>query len=226
MIRYHNREWLYKEYITNNRKKSEIARDCNVSETTIKSWLNRMRIIKRNKDELYMDKDWLYQQHVELKKPICDISKEFNISYHKLWYWVQKLNIKKTNLRKGYKKGENNHRWKGGKFETKKKKFIYYPEHHRASTSGYVLEHILIAEQTLARPLKYYGNNNPNNEIVHHIDTDSLNNEPDNLYICKDRQKHRATHINLSQIATELYKKGFVGFNNKKGEYYIKDGKI
>ncbi|KKL81178.1 hypothetical protein LCGC14_1997400, partial [marine sediment metagenome] len=41
---------------------------------------NRMRIIKRNKDELYMDKDWLYQQHVKLEKPICVISKEFNIS--------------------------------------------------------------------------------------------------------------------------------------------------
>ena len=48
------------------------------------------------------------------------------------------------------------------------------PSHPRSNTNGYVFEHILIAEKKIGRKLKQ-------GEVVHHIDGNRLNNDPNNL---------------------------------------------
>lgn len=48
-------------------------------------------------------------------------------------------------------------------------------------------EHRVIAALKLGRPLK-------KEEIVHHLDFDHSNNDPENLVICKNVAEHRAYH--------------------------------
>lgn len=74
------------------------------------------------------------------------------------------------------------------------------------STHGYVLvtlgkrrrqyEHILIAEKALGRKLKKISVGHPLNEVVHHIDGDKTNNNPNNLLICTHRY-HTELHRKL-----------------------------
>jgi len=82
--------------------------------------------------------------------------------------------------------GAANGNWKGGKVCGKKEYIrIWMPEHHRADKIGYVYEHILIAEQSLKRPLK-------RGEVVHHINKIKQDNRPNNLMVCTQRE-----HINI-----------------------------
>lgn len=63
----------------------------------------------------------------------------------------------------------------------------YAPGHHRATKEGYVYVHILVAEEKLGRKLK-------KGEVVHHVDENKLNNDPDNLIVFKTNADHAAYH--------------------------------
>ena len=73
--------------------------------------------------------------------------------------------------------------------------------------------HTVVAEKIIGRKL-YYG------EIVHHIDGDYINNDPNNLIILS-RKSHIDAHYSLQHCAAELYKMGLVGFDREKKEYYL-----
>lgn len=64
---------------------------------------------------------------------------------------------------------------------------IYKPEHHHARHNGYVYEHILIMEEMLGRSLN-------ENEVVHHIDGNKLNNNRDNLMLFPNNAEHMKYH--------------------------------
>lgn len=75
-------------------------------------------------------------------------------------------------------KGENSRWWKGGKTKRRGYVMVYMPEHHsiagRGTTRKYVLEHRLVMEQELGRPLLQ-------DEHVHHINGIKDDNRPENL---------------------------------------------
>lgn len=81
--------------------------------------------------------------------------------------------------------GENNPSWNGGSYIEPEKgyRMVRLPNHHRARANGYVLEHIVVAEQILGRRLKA-------DEEVHHKDHDRSNNEPSNLKIYDSHLEH------------------------------------
>jgi hypothetical protein len=62
------------------------------------------------------------------------------------------------------------------------------PQHHRASKKGYVLEHILICEDVLGKPL-------PVGAEIHHVDSNGSNNQNNNLILCQNRAYHTLLHI-------------------------------
>lgn len=88
---------------------------------------------------------------------------------------------------KAARKMEKHHWWKGGRIEDLNGYIlIRIPDHHLANSHGYVLEHRLVVEQKIGRPLK-------SDEIIHHIDEDKTNNDPLNLEI-HSRSSHMALH--------------------------------
>jgi hypothetical protein len=95
----------------------------------------------------------------------------------------------------GYKRGEplkfihghNKAHWKGGKSNSNGYNIIYNPEHPKADAKGYVYEHILVCEKVLGKFL-------PPKAVVHHVDGNTKNNEPDNLVVCQNQSYHLLLH--------------------------------
>jgi hypothetical protein len=94
----------------------------------------------------------------------------------------------------------------------------YHPRTKPRKNGRYIMEHILVMEEQLGRFLEEH-------EIVHHIDENRLNNDPQNLYLCsgstatESRQMHNAVHQSAEMLTIELFKKGLVEF--KDGKYVM-----
>jgi len=73
-------------------------------------------------------------------------------------------------------------------------------------------EHQIIMEGKIERKLK-------RGEIVHHINLDKLDNREENLHLCKGASEHSILHRKLEKCAAELFKLGYIKFEN--GEYII-----
>jgi len=113
-------------------------------------------------------------------------------------YWKSKKG-QRISSETEYKNREENRNWKGGKIKCRNRISILNPTHPFANSMGYILEHRLVAERYIGRYLLP-------TEIVHHIDFNSLNNNPNNLYIFKSNSKHRIFHgkNNIHPIKSNL----------------------
>lgn len=84
--------------------------------------------------------------------------------------------------------GEGNANWKGGRVRGGHQGrywMRHMPDHPAANSLGYVLEHRLVMEEHLGRPLTA-------DEIVHHRNEDTLDNRFENLEVMT--QAEHATH--------------------------------
>lgn len=80
--------------------------------------------------------------------------------------------------------GKHNPHWKGGRMTDKQGYILVKMRgHHLANRHGYVREHRLIAEDMLGRALRP-------GEVVHHIDGNPANNDPDNLSVYQTNASH------------------------------------
>jgi len=87
-------------------------------------------------------------------------------------------------------KGPQAFAWKGGRIKRHKYWYTYTPNHSRASKEGYVREHIVICEKLLKRSLK-------KGETPHHLNHNSLDNKPENLYLFPTPNAHNKYHMDL-----------------------------
>lgn len=104
-----------------------------------------------------------------------------------------------------FNKGDMPHNFKGYRYTQSRKqsgvyKMIYMPDHPFATKSGHVREHRYIMEQHIGRYLTP-------DEIVDHINMDTLNNDISNLRLMKKREHdHMNTHLNIHRRWVERRK--------------------
>lgn len=88
--------------------------------------------------------------------------------------------------------GDKASNWKGGRIKigTKARPYIklHWPDHHEADYRGYVMEHRVVMEEKLGRPLE-------RTEKVHHMNNDSTDNRPENLEVYKTQKEHFRRHF-------------------------------
>jgi hypothetical protein len=118
----------------------------------------------------------------------CGCGKQTKISArtHRRYGWVKGEPLLFINGHQS--RGENHARWNGGKRRYAEGYIgIKVVGHPRANKSGYVGEHILVAEKALGKYL-------PINAVVHHINGDKSDNRNENLLICENQQYHSLIH--------------------------------
>lgn len=86
--------------------------------------------------------------------------------------------------KRGHARRGQHHSWKGGGYAKAGYRHVYVPNHPRASATGYVMEHIVVVERALGRPL-------PAKHPVHHFNGRKDDNVPGNLVICEDAGYHQ-----------------------------------
>ncbi len=88
---------------------------------------------------------------------------------------------------------EKSSSWKGGIISNGQGYIKVYKPNHPFAVNNYVLEHRLVIEKKLGRYLKP-------EEIPHHIDFDTSNNHPDNLFLFPNRGPHNDYHGMLRHL--------------------------
>lgn len=85
--------------------------------------------------------------------------------------------------------GDKNGMWKGGRVVASNGYILIRvgTNHHLADCRGYAYEHRLVAEEKLGRRLE-------DGEIVHHIDENKQNNNPENLEVVRNAAEHFLHH--------------------------------
>lgn len=98
----------------------------------------------------------------------------------------------RTDTAKGYVKGRRMRfcRYHGmkAKMSIRSYRTRYVPDHPRASPTGSVFEHVLIAERALGRML-------PLSVQIHHVNRIKHDNRNTNLVICQDEGYHKLLHV-------------------------------
>lgn len=81
-----NYDWLYDQYITQDKRSEEIAEEYGCKQNTIQCWLRKHGIKKKitshyhKKKHDYETYNYLYHNHIELHKSMADLARENNVS--------------------------------------------------------------------------------------------------------------------------------------------------
>ena len=128
-----------------------------------------------------LNDDIILELYVVQKLSSIEIAKIFNVHVSSVCRRLQKYNVIRPAT------GHEGRNGKNGTVYIHGYPMLYLPNHKRAKKNGYVFEHIVVAEAMLGRSLT-------DSEVVHHIDEDKTNNNPDNLMIFTNNQEHVRFH--------------------------------
>lgn len=155
-----------------------------------------------------------------------EIAEKLATTQKVIWAVMQREGIDARVAAKRDQRGENNAYWRGGRLTYNKRARYSYKGnrlgyvkvkaegHPHANKLGYVYEHYLVALDAAGRERL------DDDEVVHHINCDSMDNRPENLVILKD-DVHRAYHAGLEQVIGQLVDMGIVAFDAERGYYPV-----
>ena len=61
----------------------------------------------------------------------------------------------------------------------------------------------------------------PKHSLIHHIDGDKTNNNPDNLFVCESKATHQDIHTQLENLSMTLVQSGVIQFDHTTGKYHL-----
>ena len=148
----------------------EIAKLLTISPATLKKWLNRYQVQGRGSGNF--PKRLAHKQNISKALTGQQLSPEH----------IQAQ--RQTKLAKGT--------WKPIGHTTIRQGYVYTKVTHGRGRNNYKPQHRIVAEQTIGRPLTP-------KEHVHHIDGNTLNNEPTNLVVLS-KTDHKLIHAILHVV--------------------------
>lgn len=141
-----------------------------------------------------IDSDLLKKMYQDEGLSIETIARKLEVSPSKIRTELVRQSIPRRG--QGSRLGSRNNNWSGGKKTSHGYILIYKPDHPHATSQGYAAEHRIVMEQLLGRYLEPQ-------EVVHHIDENKQNNNPENLKLYPSESEHqRHAHgagLNLSK---------------------------
>jgi hypothetical protein len=151
-------------------------------------------------NKAYMNKNWLVQKYFVEELSSDDIGKMSGVEGSTVLTWMKHYGLKrraveeitdntraKISIHASKRRGPQVGRWNGGQTIRHGYKLRLEPSHPNANASGYVQEHRLVTEFVLARLLK-------REEVVHHRDSNRLNNVNSNLFVFPNASSHAKFH--------------------------------
>jgi len=104
---YRNEDWLYQEYWNEGLSLGEIAKSCKISKSTIRYWMDKFKLKRRNQSESQLErnrrkpilynKKWLYQRYIVERLSSPKIAKLCNCNHLTILNWLRKFKIKIRN---------------------------------------------------------------------------------------------------------------------------------
>lgn len=167
------KEILYNDYIVQEKPMKQIAEEYGVAVGTIYNYIKRYDIQSRH----HMTEKAKEQIRQKNKgRPSANKGKKLSQETKEKMSKAKMGKFRNPSAMGGHKK----HRVDGYVA-------IYMPTHSRATKDGYVMEHDLLMEQKIGRPLK-------DDEVVHHINKIRDDNRIENLQLMTFRE-HASFHM-------------------------------
>jgi len=186
--KYHNADWLREKYHRDKLTMYEIADMCDVTPTTISSWMDKLNIPVRSQEDAqqasgkHTDREWLAQQYHGKGRSLKDIGKECDVTAATVMKWMGKFDIPRRD-------STQHQRISPPSFHTIPRGY----ERVSSKSDGkndYVFVHQLIAIAEGAEPEKVFTNGDYH---CHHKNEIRWDNRPENIEFLT-ASEHRKLH--------------------------------
>ena len=146
----------------------------------------------------YKDKEILAKKYEELGS-LQKVADYFGVSKKLILNYMKRFDIQRNQRKPKQEKPKKIDTFhKGYTISWNGYKMIYLPIHPHCDGKGYIREHILVMEKYLGRYLT-------EDEIVHHIDENKLNNDINNLKLMT-KYEHKCYHSSKPRKHVDLEK--------------------
>ncbi len=145
-----------------------------------------------------------YEEHLPLPEvaSIAGTSRQCLARWMEYWKLPRRAGAEGLSMYRDKRRRSRSPNWEGGAWQNRSTGvwFTYAPNHPRQVSGGVVPTHILVAEARIGRYLRA-------GEVVHHLDGDRSNKDPENLCVMLNRE-HLILHRLLGCVGIAVLTEG------------------